>query len=88
MRSKNSRRITDIESEHLASVKSSGCAVCDAGPFVEAHHIEQGQHFTTIGLCIECHRGPLGWHGDKTLWRIFKMTEIKALNETLKRVLG
>ena len=27
-------------------------------------------------------------HGDKTLWRIRKMDEIKALNETLRRVYG
>lgn len=29
-----------------------------------------------------------GWHGNKTLWRIRKMDELKALNETLRRVYG
>jgi len=87
MRTKNAARITPAEAAHLARVKESGCAVCGAGPYVEAHHIEQGQHFTTVGLCQDCHRGPLGWHGDRTLWRIHKMNELKALNETLRRVL-
>jgi hypothetical protein len=88
MRTKNAKAITKAEREHMARVKESGCAVCDAGPYVEAHHIEQGQHFTVIGLCPDCHRGPMGIHGDKTLWRIHKMDEIKALNETLRRVYG
>jgi len=30
----------------------------------------------------------MGIHGDRTLWRIHKMDEIDALNETLRRVLG
>lgn len=88
MRSRNSRAISAPESAHMAAVKESGCAVCGAGGYVEAHHIEQGLHFTTVGLCQSCHRGPLGIHGDRTLWRIHKMDEIKALNETLRRVYG
>ena len=39
--------------------------------------------------CAICDAGgPQGIHGDKTLWRIRKMDEIKALNETLRRVYG
>lgn len=30
----------------------------------------------------------MGIHGDKTMWRIHKMDELKALNETLRRVLS
>ena len=86
MRTKNAARITKGESVHMAKVKESGCAVCGAGPYVDAHHIEQGLHFTTAGLCKECHTGPMGVHGDKTMWRIHKMDEIKALNETLRRI--
>ena len=88
MRSKNSKAISQSESRHMGRVKESGCAVCGAGGFVEAHHIKQGAHFTVIGLCPECHRGPMGIHGDKTMWRIHKMDEIEALNETLRRVYG
>lgn len=88
MRSKNSKAINKGESAHLEKVKSSGCAVCGAGPFVNAHHVVQGDHFTTIGLCDDCHTGPMGIHGDKTLWRIHKMDEWSALNETLRRIYG
>lgn len=72
----------------MRKVKESGCAVCGDGPYVEAHHMQQGEHFTVTGLCVPCHRGPMGLHGDKTLWRIHKINEIEALNETLRRVYG
>lgn len=88
MRSKNSKPHTKAELLHLELVKSSGCAVCDAGPFVEAHHIVQGDHWTCIGLCQGCHTGPMGIHGDKTMWRIAKLDEIGALNVTLSRIYG
>jgi hypothetical protein len=88
MWSKNKARMTTAEREHVGKVKESGCALCGAGGVVEAHEIEQGEWFVSIGLCTACHRGPNGLHGDKTLWRIYKMTEIQALNETLRRVLS
>ncbi len=88
MWSKNKARMTASEREHVGKVKESGCAVCGAGGIVEAHEIKQGLWFTSIGLCPECHRGPMGIHGDKTLWRIYKMDEQDALNETLRRVYG
>jgi len=90
MRSKNSKAISRAESEHLRKVKESGCAVCGAGTgaVVEAHHIQQGCHFTCVALCPDCHRGPMGIHGDKTMWRIHKINEMEALNETLRRVYG
>jgi hypothetical protein len=28
----------------------------------------------------------MGWHGEKAAWRIAKMEEIDALNETLKNI--
>jgi hypothetical protein len=51
MRTKNAARITAAESAHMQRVKSSGCVTCDAGPYVAAHHIQQGDHYTVIGLC-------------------------------------
>ena len=88
MRSKNSAPLTDEEREHIALVKRIACACCDGtiGPGGYAHHIVQGRHFITLGLCYECHQGGQGWHGDKTLWRIFKRDEWEALNITLQRV--
>lgn len=87
MRSKNSKAITRAEGLHLERVKSCACAVCDAPPPSEAHHISQGCHFATVALCMSCHRSSInGWHGQKVMWRIHKMDEIDALNETLRRV--
>lgn len=87
MRSKNSKAIRTAEREHLARVKECACAVCDAPGPSEAHHIRQGDHFTCVSLCIECHRGPMGIHGDRTLWRIYKVPdEVAALNRTLEMI--
>lgn len=87
MRSKNSARITAAESAHMEAVKLLPCSVCDAPAPSEAHHIEQGQHFTTVALCQDCHTGSEnGWHGRKTMWRIRKWNELDALNETLRRL--
>ena len=84
MRSKN---ITDLESEHMATVKSLPCSVCDAPGPSEAHHIEQGLHFITVALCSGCHTGAFnGIHGQKRAWKIRKMNELDALNVTIKRI--
>ena len=87
MRTKNAARITAAESAHMAAVKALPCSVCDAPAPSEAHHIRQGCHYTTIALCIDCHRGSSnGWHGGKVMFRIHKMDEIDALNVTLQRL--
>jgi hypothetical protein len=86
MRSKNSAALTDREREHMLAVKGLPCSICSAPGPSEAHHIEQGLHFTTVALCVDCHRGPYGWHGTKALWRIRKMDELDALNVTLGRL--
>jgi hypothetical protein len=73
----------------MARVKSLPCAVCDAPPPSDAHHIEQGHHFTTIPLCRSCHQDPqLGLHGAKVMWRIHKKTEASCLNDTIARLLA
>lgn len=87
MRSKNSARITPDESEHMANVKSLPCSVCDAPSPSAAHHINQGQAWTTISLCYDCHQGHNGWHGNKSLWRIRKMDELDALAVTIRRLI-
>ena len=88
MRSRNSKAFTKAEAAHLEAVKSVPCVICDWPAPSEAHHITQGNHFTTVALCTSCHTGKHGWHGDKTMWRILKMDEEGALNETLRRVLS
>ena len=81
-------QLTAKEREHLAKVKSLPCSVCDAPPPSEAHHIQQGQQYTCVALCPDCHRGPiLGWHGQRRMWAIKKMAEIDALAVTVKRLM-
>ena len=86
MRTKNARSFTRAERTHLGRVKELPCSLCDKDGPSSAHHISQGLHFATIALCFECHQGRLGWHGDKTLWRVRKMDELAALNITLGRL--
>lgn len=87
MRSKNSARITADESEHMANVKALPCSLCDAPAPSSAHHINQGQHWTVVALCYDCHQGNNGWHGNKSLWRIMKMDEMDALSVTIRRLM-
>lgn len=87
MRSKNSPALTRAEAAHVAAVKGLPCSVCGAPAPSDAHHIEQGQHFTTVALCKDCHQGSEnGIHGRKTMWRVMKLDELGALNVTLRRL--
>lgn len=87
MRTKNAKAMTPAESAHVQRVKGLPCSVCDAGAPSDAHHIVQGQHFTTVALCKDCHQGSEnGWHGRKTMWRVMKLDELAALNITLRRL--
>ncbi len=88
MWSPNKKSMTKAERAHVERVKESGCAVCGTVGVVHAHDIKQGRWFTSIGLCADCHVGQHGIHGDKTMFRIMKMDEIDALNETLRRCYG
>lgn len=89
MRTKNAKPINPAERAHLAAVKGLPCSVCDRPAPSDAHHIKQGQHFTVVALCQDCHQGSEnGWHGRKTMWRVMKMDELAALNETLRRLYG
>ncbi len=87
MRTKNAKALSPAEREHLGRVKELPCSVCDHPAPSDAHHINQGEHFTCVALCVDCHRGSEnGWHGRKTLWRVMKLDELGALNITLRRL--
>ena len=78
---------TRAERAHLARVKAQPCSVCDEPGPSEAHHIHQSHPWTCIALCVECHRGPQGWHGTRARWKLRKvMDEETALNTTLERL--
>ena len=80
----NSKNIPLAARRHLLKVKALDCSVCGAPGPSAAHHINQGQHYTCVALCRECHQGVHGWHGDKAYWRIRKMDELAALNITIQ----
>ncbi len=89
MQSKNKAPMTAAERRHIDRVKSCDCAVCDTAGPSDAHEIEQGQWFTAISLCRSCHMDPVfGIHGQKRMWIIKKLDELKALNITLARIYG
>ena len=81
-------KLNAAERKHLQRVKSLPSSVCNAPPPSSAHHINQGQQYTTVALCYDCHQGSLmGWHGQRRAWAIRKMGELDALNVTIQRLL-
>ncbi len=88
MYSKNKKAPTVAEREHITRIKEMDCVVCGASGPSECHEIEQGQWFTSMPLCADCHRGSLnGIHGQKRMWAVRKMDELSALNETIRLVM-
>jgi len=89
MQSKNKPAPRVDESEHIERIKEMACAVCWAPGPSEAHEPVQGLWFLSIPLCPDCHRGSHnGIHGLRSMWKLKKMDEMVALNETLRKVLG
>lgn len=80
--------LTVKERRHLARVKELPCSVCDTPGPSEAHHIKQGQQYTAVALCPECHRGSfMGLHGQRRAWAVRKMDETDALAVTVQRLM-
>lgn len=85
--SKNKPKPTPAERAHIERIKALACSVCDAPGPSEAHEPNQGQWFTSIALCADCHRGSdNGIHGRRVMWRIHKLDELGALNVTIARL--
>lgn len=83
----NSKNLTAATRAHLARVKELACSVCDMPGPSQAHHINQGQHYTAVALCESCHQGPvMGWHGQRRAWAVRKMDELAGLDVTLSRL--
>lgn len=78
---------TAAEKRHMGRIAKLPCGTCSEWP-VEVHHItESGRrisHYMTIPLCPECHKGKLGVHGDKTMMRVMKTSELKLLAKTIE----
>jgi len=93
VQSKNKKPQTVAERAHVARIKLMPCIVCGAGggEFApsDAHELEQGQWFTAIPLCRDCHQGSHnGIHGRAHIWSVLKKTELSALNETVARLVA
>jgi rubredoxin len=92
MMSRNKPAMTAAERRHVDRIKSMRCRVCVAigrpqEGQSEAHEIKQGQWFTSIPLCYLCHRGSIGWHGTKSEWKLLKLDELGALNDTIRELM-
>ena len=87
MQSKNKAKPTAEEKRHIERIKLMPCIICQNQAPSECHEINQGQWFTSMPLCADCHRGSLnGIHGQKRLWNVYKMDELSALNETIRKL--
>jgi hypothetical protein len=87
MQSKNKAKPTADEKRHIERIKAMPCIICKTQGPSECHEINQGQWFTSMPLCADCHRGSLnGIHGQKRLWNVYKMDELSALNETIRKL--
>jgi hypothetical protein len=86
MQSKNKAAPTAAERQHIARVADMDCVVCDAAGPSEVHEPEQGLWFAAMPLCPACHRGPQGWHGTRQRWTLRRMTELKAIDMTHRRL--
>jgi hypothetical protein len=91
MQSRNKPAMTAQERRHVARIKLLPCGVCGAGGGEsapsEAHELEQGQWFTAIPLCADCHRGAHnGIHGQARIWAVQRLTELTVLGETIRRL--
>lgn len=83
---------TKAEKRHMDRVADLPCACCGVRG-VQVHHIRDGQgmaqrasNFLTIPLCQPCHTGPRGVHGDKSLMRQLKLSELDMLAWTIERL--
>lgn len=83
---------TKTEQFWLDQVSQTPCVICGSWP-VEIHHAREGQgmgqrasHFMVAALCSECHRSSLGLHGDRTLLRIHKLSELDLVAKTNEQV--
>lgn len=78
--------------KHLDRIAQLPCACCGVTG-VHVHHLREGQgmsqrasDFLTIPLCPDCHQGPNGVHGDRSLMRIYKLSELDMLANTIMRL--
>lgn len=89
MQSKNKAAPTKAERQHIERIKEMACGVCNASGPSECHELKQGQWFSAIPLCADCHRGPFnGIHGQARMWAVMKLDELDVLAATVQKLIG
>jgi len=78
-------KLSAKERGHIGMVKLLPCSVCDAPGPSDAHHIEQKLQYCVVALCRSCHNS---LHGEKLIWKVKKLDELKALNITIERLVN
>jgi hypothetical protein len=48
---------------------------------------QRASDFLAVPLCYECHQGPRGVHGDRSMMRLMKLTELDMLANTIQVLL-
>lgn len=83
---------------HLGRIAAMPCLLCELLGIEQTarttvHHIREGQgmsqranDYLAVPLCESCHQGSSGIHGDRSLLRIAKTTELDLLAETIARL--
>jgi hypothetical protein len=92
---------TPAEREHMDRVAKLGCVLCFRLGLTQAsktdvHHVREDQggaqrapNWLVAALCHDrCHQGPHGIHGDRSLLRQAKCTELDLLAWTLQALAG
>jgi len=88
MQSKNKKPPTASEKKHIQRVKEMPCIICNASSPSDCHEIKQGQWFTSIPLCRDCHMGSHnGIHGRKAIWNVKRLDETDALALTIEKII-
>ena len=85
--------MNSAERRYLWRVKNLACVCCGAHGPCDAHHLREGQglsqkasHYLTIAVCKECHQGANGIHGDRSLMRLYKLSELELLAKTIEQL--
>lgn len=86
---------TKAESQWMGRVKGMRCICCELldrqqeAP-TDVHHIREGReqrnHWLTLPLCWHCHQGPRGIHGDKSILRMLKSSEVGLLAVVISKL--
>lgn len=82
-----------IEREHMGKVASLDCVCCGCCGPSQIHHVRVSQgmaqrasNFLTVPLCLGCHTGQYGVHGDKSRMRARKQSELDWLADTIEKL--